>query len=737
MYRTPAYQELTRPLAEVLGAKTATEFEALRVYTVGDLVRHLPRRYFGGTESSNLGELQIGEEAAVVAFVGRTSVAWGAHPRLTGTITDGRAVLPVVFFGRQHNITWWQQVLQEGRRGIFAGKVTSFDGRPQLTNPDFVVLGPEGEILAGAQKNLAMASTARAGMISVYPATRKLKTWAIAESVALVLDLLAEVPDPLPAAIRDAAGVVDFQTALRGVHRPSRREDVAAGQRRLRFDEAFAVQAAMAYRRVSSASQPATPRPRRTDGMMAAFDARLPFTLTEGQERVSEEIFADLAQSHPMHRLLQGEVGSGKTLVSLRAMLAVVDTGGQAALLAPTEVLAAQHYRTIVDQLGDLAGAGTLDAATDATRVTLLSGSMGAVRKKKALLEIASGEAGIVIGTHALLADRVQFADLGLVVVDEQHRFGVEQRAALAAKADTRPHLLAMTATPIPRTVAMTIFGDLNVSTLAQVPAGRSEVTTTVVPEDNPAWLRRVWERVAEEVAAGRQAFIVCSRIAEKDTSAEALAGTEETAGIVPHTVEDLYAELAAGPLAGISMEKLHGQLSAEDKDATMARFAAGETAVLVATTVIEVGVNVPNASVMVICDAERFGISQLHQLRGRIGRGSHPGVCMLLTQLPAEARDSPAAHRLVAVAATRDGFALADADLEQRREGDVLGATQSGRRSSLRLLRVLDHTELIETARDAATAWAERDPDRTDPGIADIVAQIEDQAAADWLDRV
>jgi ATP-dependent DNA helicase RecG len=426
-----------------------------------------------------------------------------------------------------------------------------------------------------------------------------------------------------------------------------------------------------------------------------------------------------------MHRLLQGEVGSGKTVVALRAMLRVVDSGGQAALLAPTEVLAQQHHRTITGMLGELARPGQLDGAADGTRVALLTGSLGVAARRRAMLEVTSGEAGIVVGTHALLEERVEFFDLGLVVVDEQHRFGVEQRAALTGKAGTPPHVLVMTATPIPRTVAMTVFGDLDTSTLRELPAGRASVQTTVVPEHAPGWIERAWQRIREEVDRGRQAYVVCPRISADDP------GDGEARQL--HAVEELVGQLATGALSGLRIEALHGRMPAEDKDAVMQRFASGSLDVLVSTTVIEVGVDVPNASVMVIMDAERFGVSQLHQLRGRIGRGGHEGLCLLVT---AAAPDSPAVQRLEAVAATRDGFELAQVDLAQRREGNVLGKEQSGRRTSLRMLSVLTDEDVIARARDAATGYLARDPGLTErPDLAAAVGALEQSESADYLE--
>lgn len=742
-WRHPTFVELHRRVEQVVGAPTAKQLQTWRIETVGDLLQHLPRRYFAGHETSDLASLVPGEEVAVMAVVRGTDVkTFGAgRTRLEVTITDGTSDLDLTFFGKPHLTAHWQRQLPAGARGIFAGKVGSFRNRPQLTNPDYVVIGDDGAFVAGQKRNEALTQLGHGGLIGLYPASRRLPTWKIAECVRLALDAVGELADPLPEWVRERLDVPDLMTALRGVHTPTDRDEVAAARRRLVLDEALAMQVTMAQRRAEATAQPSVPRPRRAGGLLTGFDADLPFTLTDGQVRVSEQLFTDLAGEVPMQRLLQGEVGSGKTLVALRAMLAVVDAGGQCALLAPTEVLAAQHLHTITTLLGDRAAGGTLSAAEHATEVVLLTGSMPTAARRRALLAAASGQAGIVIGTHALLSDRVQFADLGLVVVDEQHRFGVEQRAALVAKAETRPHLLVMTATPIPRSVAMTVFGDLEVSTLSELPRGRADVSTVVVDEtSHPGWVERAWQRIVEEAGQGRQAFVVCSRISETDRSAESSGPVEEDA-VPPRTVQDLHAELVAGPLAGLGVEMVHGQLPAEQKEATMARVAAGETDVVVATTVIEVGVDVPNASVMVISDADRFGISQLHQLRGRIGRGQHPGVCLLLTHA---APDSEARARLDAVAATRDGFVLADVDLEQRREGNVLGSRQSGVRSSLRLLQVIRHAEEIALAREVAEEWVARDGGSgervpgapVDPVLTDLRAQIELLAEPEWMER-
>jgi ATP-dependent DNA helicase RecG len=743
------FRQLDARLDTLVGGRTATQLEGLRLRTVGDLLHLVPRKYFSGTELSDLSTLQPDEEVAVLAEV-RTVRAHnlpsagqhtGRKPRLEVVVTDRRGYLTLTFFGAPHLIRYWQNDLQPGARGIFAGKVRVFNQTLQLAHPDFVILGDDGSVVGGAARNEDMAKVTGSALVPIYPQTSKLRTWTIGSCVGLALDAVAGRPDPVPEAVRREAGVVELGEAFRAVHQPQDRHRAEQGLDRLRFDEAFALQLTMARRRADAATHGATPRPRRSGGLLEAFDARLPFVLTAGQVEVGELLFTELARTTPMQRLLQGEVGSGKTLVALRAMLAVVDAGGQAALLAPTEVLATQHRHTIARMLGDLAEAGTLGAAENATGVALLTGSLGAARRRDALAQVASGAAGLVVGTHALLSEDVAFADLGLVVVDEQHRFGVEQRAALGAKAGAgaRPHVLVMTATPIPRSVAMTVFGDLETSTLRELPAGRAEVSTVVVDvRRQPTWVGRAWDRVREEVAAGRQAYVVCARISStaKDKAGSNTEGSEDFApedAPPAAAVEDLYAELSTGALSGVTVEMLHGQLPTEEKDAVMGRFAAGETDVLVATTVIEVGVDVPNATVMVICDADRFGISQLHQLRGRIGRGGHTGVCLLLTNAEP---GTPARDRLAAVAGTRDGFALAEVDLEQRREGDVLGSSQSGRRSSLRLLRVLDDADLIADARELA-ARCVADPDLADdPGLSDIVTDVERRAAGDWLER-
>lgn len=701
---------LDEPLKKVLGPATAKVMaEHLGLHTVGDLLHHYPRRYEERGQLTHLADLPMDEHVTVVAQVAdarlhtfaSSRAPRGKGQRLEVTITDGSGRLQLVFFGA--GVHKPHKELLPGTRAMFAGKVSVFNRRLQLAHPAYELLRGDAE---------ETVETWAGALIPIYPATAKLESWKIGKALQTVLPSAQEAADPLPEPLREGRGLVTLPEALLRIHRPHTKADIEEARARLKWDEAFVLQVALARRRHADAQLPAVPRRPRTDGILAAFDGRLPFTLTEGQRKVSEEIFADLATDHPMHRLLQGEVGSGKTMVALRAMLAVVDAGGQAAMLAPTEVLAQQHHRSVTEMMGDLAQGGMLGGADDATKVVLLTGSMGAAARRQALLDLATGEAGIVIGTHALIEDKVQFHDLGLVVVDEQHRFGVEQRDALRGKGKQPPHLLVMTATPIPRTVAMTVFGDLETSVLDQLPAGRSPIASHVVPAaDKPHFLARAWERVREEVEKGHQAYVVCPRIGDEEDGAKAKKKSpeDEAEKRPPLAVLDTAEQLARGPLAGLRVDVLHGRMPPDDKDAVMRRFAAGEVDVLVATTVIEVGVNVPNATAMVIMDADRFGVSQLHQLRGRVGRGSAPGLCLLVTEMP---EASPARQRLNAVASTLDGFELSRIDLEQRREGDVLGQAQSGTRSSLRMLAVIDDEEVIAEAREEAARIVASDPD-------------------------
>jgi ATP-dependent DNA helicase RecG len=699
---------LDESLTKTLGPATAKVMaEHLDLHTVGDLLHHYPRRYEERGQLTKLADLPLEEDVTVVAQVADSRVLkfnHGKGQRLEITLTDGSGRLQLVFFGRGMHKP--QKELPPGSRGMFAGKVSVFNRKLQLAHPTYVPLGTDsGE---DAVDDFA------GKLIPIYPACKGLESWKITKAVDAVLPRAGEAVDPLPPALREGRGFASLPAALLKIHRPGNRADIEDARQRLKWDEAFVLQVALARRRHADSQLPAVAREPVAGRLLENFDAGLPFTLTDGQQKVTAEIFADLATEHPMHRLLQGEVGSGKTLVALRAMLTVVDSGGQAAMLAPTEVLAQQHHRSITEMMGELAQGGMLGGAEHATKVVLLTGSMGAAGRRRALLDLATGEAGIVIGTHALIEDKVQFHELGLVVVDEQHRFGVEQRDALRSKGKQPPHLLVMTATPIPRTVAMTVFGDLETSVLDQLPAGRSPIASHVVPaQDKPHFLARAWERVCEEVGKGHQAYVVCPRIGDDEDDPKKKAAAEKAAEEAEKrpalAVVDVAAQLAAGPLAGLRIEVLHGRMQPDDKDTVMRRFTAGEVDVLVATTVIEVGVNVPNATAMVIMDADRFGVSQLHQLRGRVGRGSAPALCLLVTDMP---EASPARARLGAVAATLDGFELSRIDLEQRREGDVLGQAQSGVRSSLRMLAVIEDEEVIAAAREEAIVVVGEDPE-------------------------
>ena len=727
--------DASAPLDRVLGGKSAGALnKAFGITTVGEFTRHYPRRYVARGELTDMNTLVDGDAVTILAEV--VSVTTRPMQQRRGTIvevviSDGVAKLSLTFFNQR----WREGMFRPGRRGLFAGEVSSYRGKRQLAHPTFEFFPEDVE---EDPDRIAMFAGA---FIPVYPATASVSSLQIARAMSVVLDTLGDIPEPLPAFVIADHDLMDHRAALLAIHRPVSEEEIEAARLRLKFEEAFLLQTVLAQRRAEIAHLPARARVEHDGPLIREFEARLPFTLTPGQLAVGEDIARDLAGDHPMHRLLQGDVGSGKTLVALRAMLSVVDSGGQAALLAPTEVLAAQHFRSIKNLLGEMAEGGMLGGHDQGSQVALVTGSMKVAQRRKDLLKIISGDAGIVVGTHALLTDTVQFRDLGLVVVDEQHRFGVEQRAALSAKAvdGTRPHVLVMTATPIPRTVAMTVFGDLDISTLEGLPEGRAGVTTHVVSmKEKPAHVDRAWERVREEVAAGHRAFIVCPRIGDDGTDEDLLeadleAVDDESIKSPLASVLETAEYLASGPLAGLRIGILHGRMSSDEKDAVMGAFASVDADpgidVLVSTTVIEVGVDVPMATVMVVLDADRFGISQLHQLRGRVGRGNLPGLCLLMTNAPV---GSPARKRLNAVASTTDGFELARLDLEQRREGDVLGASQSGHRTSLKLLQVVSDIGIIELARTAATTLVEINPTLSEyphliAALADFVA--EDQA--------
>ncbi|MBU6244941.1 MAG: ATP-dependent DNA helicase RecG [Actinomycetales bacterium] len=703
----PGADPLAEPLARVLAGRTATALrKAFGYVTLNDLLRHYPRRYERRGELTDLASLVEGEVVTILAEVRQVTIRPMKQRRgtiLQAIVTDGTGELTLTWFGR--NQDWRAQELRAGRRGLFSGQVTTYGRSRQLAHPEVQLL-PDG-----IPEDPEAAESYAGRLIAVYPGTERITSLQLAKSIdtaITMLDAMGPVPDPLPAQVRSDLGLLDLHQALIAVHRPIDQVDIDRARERLAYEEAFVLQAELARRRQRASQLPARARAVADGQLQRAFDERLPYRLTAGQVRVGQEIAADLSSSQPMHRLLQGDVGSGKTIVALRAMLSVVDAGAQAALLAPTEVLAAQHYRSIVQLLGPLAHRGYLGGSEIGTRVALLTGSQTVARRRRELIEVFTGDAGIVVGTHAMLQDTVVFGELGLVVIDEQHRFGVEQRSLLAAKAPdgTRPHVLVMTATPIPRTVAMTVFGDLEVSTLDELPQGRAEIRTHVVPvPERPSHVQRAWQRVREEVSAGNRAYVVCPRIGDDPQGQD---GDDPGSASVIATAE----RLRATDLAGVRIGVMHGRLTADEKDAIMRRFADPDAPdpieVLVSTTVIEVGVDVPSATIMVVLDADRFGISQLHQLRGRIGRGDLPGLCLLLTDAEP---GSGGRERLEAVASTTDGFELARLDLQARREGDVLGAAQSGIRSSLRWIEAVRDEELIIRARAAASAVLAEDP--------------------------
>lgn len=755
---------LGRPVTRFVGKRTAAQLAKQGVETGGDLLRLLPRRYDTWGDLTDMRTLVKGEQATIQAQIVRASsrrTRSGRAPALMeATVTDGVSTMDVVQFGAAGQMRARATQLAPGTTVLMSGKVGLHRGRRQLSNPRLYVLDELDE----AEREALLARP-----MPIYPGTEALPSWSVGKAVRTVLDQLepGDVPDPLPEDLRRQAGLIDAYTAYRWVHRPDDAHQWKAARTRLRHEEALVLQVALAQRRAhheATRTAVAWPEPEATGSLRADLDAALPYDLTAGQVRVGQEITTDLARTVPMQRLLQGDVGSGKTLVALRAMLQVVGGGGQAALLAPTEVLAAQHHSSLEAVLGPLGRLGMLGGAERATRVHLLTGSTPAAQRRRILADLAAGEPAIVVGTHALLSETVQIPFLGLVVVDEQHRFGVAQRDALRERGGVTdpvtgqrntPHLLVMTATPIPRTVAMTVFGDLVTSVLDELPAGRSPVTTHLVPWSRTSWVEGIWRRAAKEIAAGGRVYVVCPRIeggddepqqgdaaaSDADIDDERASGLLELEGPAPRpdrplaSVEEWRQRLEAEPaLEGIGVGVLTGRMSSEDKASAMMGFASGATPVLVSTTVIEVGVDVPEASMMVILDADRFGLSQLHQLRGRVGRGGRESVCVAVTGVEV---GTTAFHRLKAFASTTDGFALAEADLDLRSEGDVLGASQSGRTSGLDLLRVTRDARLIATARRQAERIVDDDPQlREHRSLAAAIVERLDEEAQAFLER-
>lgn len=691
-----------RPLAEVIPAADAKALQKAYGYTqCWELLEHYPRTYRMRDTDLDPSGIHEGQIFTVVGTVVCTQVRPAKRQMFIATVREGNQDFDAVFFGSNYAM----RMLREGTQVMMLGTIKVYRGIVQLQHPDFYVLGASETQATGSLRSLSQYGSLDKILgdrryIPIYPATAKMNTWRIMGAIGVILDSLPPIREPLPST---PAGLLSFDDAIRHVHRPDD-DGPAQATRRLKYNEALGIALAMALRRRDAAHHTAPALARVAEKARTALIDSLPYQLTDGQSQVIDEIGEEIATTHPMNRLLQGEVGSGKTVVALVSMLQAVDAGYQCAMLAPTEVLATQHGRSLQN---------LLDAAGLDTRVVVLTGSMSVGAKRETLLQIIAGDVDIVVGTHAIIQDTVEFYKLGFVVVDEQHRFGVEQRDALRGKTgsdDITPHMLVMTATPIPRTIAMTVFGDLAVSTLKELPGGRRPIQSSMVPEAYPAWVARSLARIREEVAAGHQAYVVCPRI---DGEGGVLEITEM---------------LSDGPFRDLRVACLHGRMRGEDKDAVMSSFAAGEIDVLVSTTVIEVGVDVPNATVMLVRESECFGMSQLHQLRGRVGRGGHQSLCLFHTLADP---GTPSFERVSEVAATSDGFELAELDLRHRQEGDVLGTNQSGTLRTLKLLNLSQDLAVIERANGDAALLVDKNPERAQELVADI-----EERSLEYLDK-
>ncbi|MBB5831182.1 ATP-dependent DNA helicase RecG [Brachybacterium aquaticum] len=700
------------PLSELLTEKETKALASFDVREIDALLRFAPRRYVVPGPLTSLYDAEVGDDISAVVTV--QDIHERTMRNRPGTllevdVTDGTATVTLTFFlGKRHLSGWHRSRLPRGARIVVHGTVgEGYRGGRQIVHPDY-------EQVEDTEEGLAWAQRPR----PIYPLRKNISQATMRSATQKGLEFADTAERILPEEVLAHRGLPTLAEAARLLHTPLTLGEARRGMTHLRFEEAFVLQAIFAQRRAQDLRTPA-PELRAEGPLQPLFDERLPFTLTEGQHEIGEQLASRIGNGHPTSALLQGDVGSGKTVIALRAMLRAVDSGHQAVLLAPTEVLAEQHHRTIVGLLGDLAGAGHLDGHPDATRVRLLTGSQRTTARRETLLDVTSGAAGIVVGTHALLTESVEFASLGLVVIDEQHRFGVDHRRRLRAKGPggMSPHVVVMTATPIPRTAALATVGDLDVLTLRESPGRRGGVTSFVVHERLARWEERMWQRAGEEIAAGRQVFVVCARIDEGEADAPAPKELDEYGrekpdpGLAPaRGVTQTAERLATRPeLAGARIGVLHGRLTTEEKQEVMAEMAAGEIDVLVSTTVIEVGVDVPNASVMIVLDAERFGVSQLHQLRGRVGRGEHPGIAFFDTS--AEPGEAHSTH-LQAIADTSDGFLLAELDLRRRGAGDLVGEEQSGLQSTVKHLDLLRDSRLIEAAREVAFAVVKGDPD-------------------------
>ncbi|ATG51761.1 ATP-dependent DNA helicase RecG [Brachybacterium vulturis] len=714
------------PLKELLISKESTAMASFGVRDLDTMMRFAPRRYVVPAPLRSLHEVNRGEEvSAVVSVVSLRDRAMRSRHGfiLEVAVSDGVEEIVLTFFlTKQHQLQWHRGRLPVGARIIVHGTVGFDDYRQalQITHPAY-------EPVEDTEEGRAWAQRPR----PVYPLRQNIAQATMRSATEKGLEFAGSLSRPVPDEVIARRALPPLEEAARLVHTPLTVEDTRHGMAHLRYEEAFILQAIFAQRRGQDERTPA-PVLAAEGPLQGLFDARLPFTLTDGQCAIGTRIEERIGNSHPTSVLLQGDVGSGKTVVALRAMLRAVDSGHQAALLAPTEVLAEQHHRTLLTLLGDLARAGQLDGHEAATRVRLLTGSQRTAGRRETLLDVTSGQAGIVVGTHALLTESVEFASLGLVVIDEQHRFGVDHRRRLRTKgpAGQSPHVIVMTATPIPRTAALATVGDLDVLSLRESPGLRAGVTSFVVHEKLPKWEQRMWQRAAEEITAGRQVFVVCARIDEDDAADDAPAPPEldENGNEKPPTLEPARGvtqtaqRLAERPeLAGARIGILHGRLTGEEKQEVMAQMVRGEIDLLVSTTVIEVGVDVPNASTMIVLDAERFGVSQLHQLRGRVGRGEHAGIAFFDTTAEVGAEHSQHLRR---IAEAVDGFALAELDLRRRGAGDLVGEEQSGLQRTLKHLDVMRDARVIEQAREDAFAVVAADPDlAAHPALAGAIA--------------
>ncbi|MDW3219164.1 MAG: ATP-dependent DNA helicase RecG [Acidimicrobiales bacterium] len=694
-----------RPVTDLkgVGEKRGSSLAAVDVSTVLDLLQHYPRRYLDRTRQARIGELVPGDEATVLAEVRSASTRQlrGRRTLTNVVIGDGTGKVTLAFFNQR----WREKQLKPGMQLLVHGKYEVYRGTPQMGSPVVDLMGDQ---------------TGR--IIPVYPQSEKagLMTADLGRFVAEALRRCAPrgLLDPVPESVLDRFDFVTREAALWGIHAPETMAEKDEARRRLVFDELLRVQLELVRRKRRIERETAGIAHSVTGELVDRFHGRLPFPLTDAQERAIAEIGADLALARPMHRLLQGDVGSGKTLVAVTALLAAVQGGHQGAFMAPTEVLAEQHHLGVTAMLGDLSVPDPTTLMGDRPlRVELLTNRVGAADRRRILADLITGKVDLLIGTHALIQDKVEYASLGVVVIDEQHRFGVEQRAALRDKGDAgaAPDVLVMTATPIPRTAAMTVYGDLDVSVLDELPPGRTPIVTEAAP--TPDEEEAVWAAVRDAVAAGRQAYVVCPLI-------------DESEALDVRSATETFEELEGGHLHGLSLALLHGQMPSDDKQSVMERFRAGDVQVLVATTVIEVGVDVPNATVMVVLDADRFGIAQLHQLRGRVGRGEHASRCFLV----GEPTTTDGESRIQALVDSTDGFELAEVDLELRGEGTIMGERQKGR-NDLRLASLRRDKEWVATAREVAVEIIDGDPElEAHPALADEIALLLGDDEAEFL---